>query len=60
MGHTLKEGTSIIVLSCAVMRVSELRSYFHGEYIVILDDGTQLKLSRTYRDSLESIAGRLG
>lgn len=41
-------------------RVSELRSYFHGEYIVILDDGTQLKLSRTYRDSLESIAGRLG
>lgn len=41
-------------------RVSELRSYFHGEYIVLLDDGTQLKLSRTYRDSLESIAGRLG
>ena len=41
-------------------RVRELRSYFHGEYIVILDDGTQLKLSRTYRDSLESIAGKLG
>jgi two-component system LytT family response regulator len=41
-------------------RVSELRSYFHGEYIVLLEDGTQLKLSRTYRDSLESIAGRLG
>ena len=41
-------------------RVRELRSYFHGEYIVLLDDGTQLKLSRTYRDSLESIAGRLG
>ncbi len=41
-------------------RVRELRSYFHGEYIVLLDDGTQLKLSRSYRDSLESIAGRLG
>ena len=41
-------------------RVRELRSYFHGEYIVLLEDGTQLKLSRTYRDSLESIAGRLG
>ena len=35
-------------------------NYFHGEYIVLLEDGTQLKLSRTYRDSLESIAGRLG
>lgn len=41
-------------------RVRELRSYFHGEYLVLLDDGTQLKLSRSYRDSLESIAGRLG
>ena len=41
-------------------RVRELRSYFHGEYLVLLDDGTQLKLSRTYRDSLDSIAGRLG
>ena len=41
-------------------RVRELRSYFHGEYIVLLEDGTQLKLSRTYRDSLESIAGKLG
>lgn len=41
-------------------RVRELRSYFHGEYIVLLEDGTQLKLSRSYRDSLESIAGKLG
>ncbi|MEM1041749.1 MAG: LytTR family DNA-binding domain-containing protein [Bacteroidota bacterium] len=41
-------------------RVRELRSYFHGEYIVILEDATQLKLSRTYRDSLDQIAGRLG
>ena len=41
-------------------RVRELRSYFHGEYIVILHDGTQLKLSRTYRDNLDLIAGKLG
>ncbi len=41
-------------------RVRELRSYFHGEYLVLLTDGTQLKLSRTYRDNLDLIAGRLG
>ena len=41
-------------------RVRELRSYFHGEYIVVLEDGTQLKLSRTYRDALERLVGKLG
>lgn len=40
-------------------RVRELRSYFHGEYLVLLEDGTQLKLSRTYRQNLDRIAGKL-
>jgi len=38
-------------------RVSELRPFFHGEYTVILNDGTQLKLSRSYRDRLELLLG---
>jgi len=33
-------------------RLKELRPYGNSEYIVVLDDGTELKLSRTYRDAL--------
>lgn len=35
-----------------VARVRELQPWFHGEYIVVLHDGTNLKLSRTHRDAL--------
>lgn len=35
-----------------VARVRELQPWFHGEYIVVLQDGTNLKLSRTHRDAL--------
>ena len=38
-------------------RIKELRPWFHGEYIVVLKDGTELTLSRTYR---EKILGLLG
>jgi two-component system LytT family response regulator len=34
-------------------RLTELRPYGNSEYIVVLDDGTELKLSRTYRDALD-------
>jgi two-component system LytT family response regulator len=34
-------------------RLRELRPYGNSEYIVVLDDGTELKLSRTYRDALD-------
>jgi two-component system LytT family response regulator len=37
-------------------RVRELQPWFHGEYVVILDDGAKLKLSRTYRDALARLA----
>lgn len=40
-----------------VERIRELRPYFHGEYIVVLHDGTRLKLSRTYRDELAAALG---
>ena len=43
-----------------VDRIKELTSYFHGEYLVLLEDGTQLKLSRTYRDRLEALVGNMG
>ena len=33
-------------------RVRELQPLFHGEYSVMLRDGTRLTLSRTYRDQL--------
>lgn len=38
-------------------RVRELQPYFHGEYVVVLHDGTKLKLSRGYRDSLSRLLG---
>jgi two-component system LytT family response regulator len=39
-------------------RIRELRPWSHGEYHVILHDGTQLTLSRTYRDRLHELLGR--
>jgi two-component system LytT family response regulator len=35
-------------------RIRELRPWWHGEYHVLLKDGTQLTLSRSYRDALHS------
>ena len=37
--------------------VKELQPLFHGEYAVLLRDGTQLTLSRGYRDKLEEHFG---
>jgi two-component system LytT family response regulator len=39
-------------------RVRELRPQSHGEYAVILHDGTPLRLSRSYRDRLPALLGR--
>lgn len=36
-----------------VDRIRELQPWFAGDYLVILRDGTQLKLSRTYREQLQ-------
>jgi two-component system LytT family response regulator len=40
-----------------VDRVQELQPLFHGDYAVILRDGTQLTLSRSYRASLPRYFG---
>ena len=38
-------------------RIRELHPWSHGEYHVILHDGSQLTLSRTYRDRLQELLG---
>jgi len=40
-----------------INRIKELQPWSHGEYHVILHDGTQLTLSRSYRDNLQSALG---
>ncbi len=39
-------------------RVKELHPYFHGDYMVILEDGTELKLSRGRREAFSRALGR--
>lgn len=38
-------------------RIKELQPWSHGEYHVILHDGTELTLSRNYRDNLQNVLG---
>lgn len=38
-----------------IERIRELQPLFHGDYAVILRDGTQLNLSRNYRDKLTKL-----
>ena len=42
-------------------RVKELHQHFNGDYVVVLQDGTELKLSRSRREHLQTLlgAGRL-
>src|SRR5262249_54808787 len=39
-------------------RVKELQPWFHGDYVVILKDGTQLTSSRSYREQLNKLMGK--
>jgi two-component system LytT family response regulator len=38
-----------------ISRIREMRPHARGEYVIILQDGTELKLSRTYRDRLAGL-----
>jgi two-component system LytT family response regulator len=38
-------------------RIRELQPWFHGEYIVVLKNGSKLKLSRSYREQLGVLMG---
>jgi two-component system LytT family response regulator len=39
-------------------RIKEIQPLFKGEHVVILQDGTRLKLSRSRKDSLEQLLGQ--
>ena len=39
-------------------RIKALRLFFHGDHVVELHDGTELKLRRAYRERLEMLLGR--
>jgi two-component system LytT family response regulator len=36
-----------------VDRITELRPWSHGDYVVIMRDGSRTRLSRRYRDNLD-------
>ncbi|MGH9509615.1 MAG: LytR/AlgR family response regulator transcription factor [Terriglobales bacterium] len=38
-------------------RIKELQPWFHGDYVVLLRDGTRLTLSRGYREKLQQVMG---
>jgi two-component system LytT family response regulator len=40
-----------------VERIREIQPWFHGDYAVILQDGRQLTLSRSYRTKVEALFG---
>jgi two-component system LytT family response regulator len=39
-------------------RVKEVQALFHGDHVVILQDGTRLKLSRNRKEKLETLLGQ--
>ncbi|HEY8459685.1 MAG TPA: LytTR family DNA-binding domain-containing protein [Blastocatellia bacterium] len=41
-----------------LQRIRELRPHSHGDFLVALDDGTELKLSRGYRQKVEASLGQ--
>ena len=43
-----------------VDRIRELQPHFNGEYVVLMEDGTELKLTRTYRSNLRPFLGETG
>ena len=43
-----------------VDRIKELQPMFHGDYTVILQNGTKLTASRGYRDALNQLLGKMG
>ena len=42
-----------------VERIKEMHPMFHGEYAIILQDGTKLTLSRGYREKLQQLLGKV-
>lgn len=41
-----------------IERIRELQQQFHGDYLVVLDNGQRLTLSRSYRDKVQELVDR--
>lgn len=41
-----------------VDRIAELEPFFHGDWVITMDDGAELRLARTRREALERALGR--
>jgi len=54
-GKFLRIHRSIII---NLERVKELQPWFHGDYVVIMQDGKQLTSSRNYREQLRKLLGK--
>ena len=54
--HFLRIRRSVMV---RIDRIKELQRWLHGEYLVILQNGTQLMLTRSYRSRLLATIGQL-
>jgi two-component system LytT family response regulator len=54
-GKFVRIGRSTIV---NIERIKELQPLFHGEYAVILRNGTRLTLSRSHREKLDRLLGK--
>jgi two-component system, LytTR family, response regulator len=39
-------------------QIKEMQPLFYGDYLVVLQNGSKLNMSRTYRDRLEAILPR--
>jgi two-component system LytT family response regulator len=58
MEERLPRGTFVRIHRSAIVnldRVRELQPWFHGEYVVILTDGTKLTASRAYASRLREL-----
>ncbi|MEM6453985.1 MAG: LytTR family DNA-binding domain-containing protein [Acidobacteriota bacterium] len=43
-----------------IQRIRELQQQFHGDYLVVLDNGQRLTLSRSYRDRVQELIAPAG
>jgi two-component system LytT family response regulator len=61
LAETLNPGRFVRIHRSTIVnldRVRELRPWFHGDCVVVLRDGTELTLSRTFREQLRRLLNR--
>jgi len=39
-------------------RVREVQAWFHGDFVLVLEDGTQVTTGRGYRERLQELLGK--